>query len=146
MKWKNLSLGELELAACSALTVLLSLDHSGVSGKEAVGVEGGLVGLVLCDEGAGDAVAACTGLAGRTTACDGDDDVELAFVVSSHEGLPDLEDTERIAEILFDVSSVDCDLSAAFAEVNTCDCCLSASGTLTEIDVLFFCLSHIRTS
>ena len=146
MKGEKLSLGELELAASSALTVLLSLDHSRVSGKEAVCVKGRLVGLVLGYESAGNAVAACTGLSGRTAACDGDDDIELAFVVSCHKGLLDLEDAQRIAEILFDISSVDCNLSVAFAKVNACNCCLSASGTLTEIDVLFFCLSHIRTS
>ena len=145
MKYGNLSLGELELAASSALTVLLSLDHSRVSGKEAVGVQCRAVCLVLCDKCAGDAMAACTGLTGGATTADGDDDVILALSVSNLERLLDLIDAKRIAEVLFDVSSVDCDLAVALAEINTSDCGLSASGTLTEIDASFFCLSHIRT-
>ena len=145
MKGEKLSLGELELAASSALTVLLSLDHSRVSGKEAVCVKGRLVGLVLIDKGACDSMTAGAGLTGGTTAADCDDDVEFAFGISHLQGLLDLEDAQGIAEVLLDVSSVDCDLAVSLAEVNTCNCCLSTSGTLTEIDVLFFCLSHIRT-
>ena len=103
------------------------------------------VGLVLCDKGAGDAVAAGAGLTGGATTANGDEDVILAFSVSDLERLLDLIDAKRIAEILLDVSSVDCDLAVALAEINTSDCGLSASGTLTEIDVSFFCLSHIRT-
>ena len=145
MKYGNLSFRELELAASSALTVLLSLDHSRVSGKEAVGMECRAVGLVLCDESTGNAMAASAGLTGGATTANGDEDVELALVVSNLERLLDLIDAKRIAEILLDVSSVDCDLAVALAEINTSDCGLSASGTLTEIDVSFFCLSHIRT-
>lgn len=101
--------------------------------------------LVLIDKGACDAMAAGTGLSGGATTADGDEDVVLAFCVSNLERLLDLIDTKRIAEVLFDVSSVDCDLAVALAEINTSDCGLSASGTLTEIDASFFCLSHIRT-
>ena len=103
------------------------------------------IGLVLCDECAGDAVAACTGLTGGATTADGDEDVELALGVSHLKRLLDLINAKRIAEVLFDVSSVDCDLAVALAEIYASDCGLSASGTLTEIDVSFFCLSHIRT-
>lgn len=145
MKCKNLSLGELELAASSALTILLSLDHSRVSCEEAVGVEGRLVGLVLVDQCTGDTMAAGTCLTGRAATADCDDDVILTFGVCDLKGLLDLIDAQRIAEVLLDISSVDCDLAVSLAEVNTCNRCLSASGTLTEIDVLCFCLSHIRT-
>lgn len=146
MKYGNLSLGELELAACSALTVLLSLDHSRVSGKEAVGMECRAVGLVLCYECACDAMAAGAGLTGGATTADGDEDVELALVVSNLERLLDLINAKRIAEVLFNISSVDCNLAVSLAEINTSDCGLSASGTLTEIDASFFCLSHSYTS
>ena len=105
----------------------------------------GLVGLVLCDEGAGDAVAAGAGLTGGATTADGDDDVELTLGVGNLERLLHLVDAQGIAEVLVDIPAVDCDLAVSLAEVNTCNCCLSASGTLTEIDVSFFCLSHIRT-
>jgi len=143
---ENLSLGELELAASSTLTILLSFDHSRVSGKEAVCMKGRLVGLVLIYKCAGNAVTAGTGLTGGAAAADCDDDIELAFGIGHLQGLLDLVDAQGIAEVLLDVSSVDCDLAVSLAEVNTCNCCLSTSGTLTEIDFLFFCLSHIRTS
>ena len=109
-------------------------------------MKGRLVGLVLINKSTGDAMAACTCLTGGTTATDCDDDVILAFGICHLERLLDLIDAQRIAEVLLDISSVDCDLAVSLAEVNTCNCCLSTSGTLTEIDVLFFCLSPIRTS
>ncbi len=105
-----------------------------------------LVSLVLVNESAGDSVAAGTSLSGRTTTGNCDDDIKLSLRICDLKWLLDLEDTERIAEVLLYISSIDCDLAVSLAKVNTCNCCLSTSGTLTEIDVLFFCLSHIRTS
>ena len=103
------------------------------------------VGLVLYYECTGDAMAAGAGLTGGATTANGDEDVELALIVSNLKRLLDLIYAKRIAEVLFNISSVDCNLAVSLAEINTSDCGLSASGTLTEIDASFFCLSHIRT-
>jgi hypothetical protein len=80
---KRLTLRELERAAGLGLAVLLALDDAAVAGQEATLLQHGAQARLEVGERLGDAVTNGTGLAGKTAAGNGCDDVELAVAGSA---------------------------------------------------------------
>ena len=138
-----LSLRELRSAAGGLEAVLLALLHSGVAGQEPGFLEGGAVGGIHLQQGAGDAVTDGAGLAGDAAAGDGGLDVHLALHAGGDQGLTDDELQGLKAEIIVDVAAIDGDGAGAVGEkTDAGDRALAAAGPvkirlLAGIHVLF---------
>ena len=101
------SLGELRSSTSCLQTILLSLLHTRVSGKETCGLQSRSVLCVCLKQCAGDAVADRAGLAGHSAALDIDQYVELISVLSQHERLADDGLQGLKSEIVVDISLID---------------------------------------
>src|SRR5690606_13715205 len=110
------ALGELRGAAGLVQADLLALDLAGVAGHEAGLAQVGLQRLVVLDQGAGDAQADRTGLAGGAAAAGGDDDVELVAGLGQLQRLAHDHARGLTAEELVQRTAVDGDVAAALAQ------------------------------
>src|SRR5690606_2012720 len=110
------ALGELGGAAGLVQTDLLAPDFAGVAGHEAGLAQLGLQAFVVLDQGAGDAQADRTGLAGGAAAGGGDDDVEALGVLGQLERLAHDHARGLTAEELIQRTAVDGDVARTLAQ------------------------------
>src|SRR5690606_35841303 len=110
---ERLTLGELERTACLCTAVLLALDDARVAGQEAALLEDRAQARLEVGQRLGDAVTNGTGLAGKTAAGDGGDDVELAVTGSCDDRLLQDHLQDRTGEVGFERLAVDDDLAGA---------------------------------
>jgi hypothetical protein len=136
---RPLALGELEAAASTTLAVFLPFNHAGVAGQKPVRPKGGIVGLINLAQGAGQTMAASTGLTVRSATRNLDKDIEFVFAGGNHKRLPYLHCVFTLYEILGKVFSINSHFSGTFAKKNASDGSLSSTGTNTKI------LDHLST-
>ena len=126
-----LALGELRRATGGFEAVFLALLHTRIAREEAGLLQDGAILGVDQQQGAGHAVAQSAGLTGHAAALDGGNDVDLAELLGSGEGLTDDHLQGLETEILVDVAAVDGDsASAVLEEVNAGDGGLSTAGAV----------------
>jgi len=130
MRNNNLSLGELACATSCLETVLLSFLHSGVSCEEACLLEERTVCVVSKEKSSCNAVTDSTCLTGDTTTVNVCNDVVLAHCGCYAEGLVDDELECFKAEIIVDVTAVDCDLACTGIESYASNGALSSARTI----------------
>lgn len=112
----RLSFAELGCASCGFETVLLAFLHSGVTGEEAGGLQGGAIALIHAQQGAGDAVTDGAGLSGDAAAADGGFDVHLADQTNGVQRLTDDELQGLKTEVIVDVAAVNGDGAGSAGE------------------------------
>ena len=127
----NSALGELRCATSGLQTVLLALLHTRIAGQEAGLLQNGAVLGVHQQQGAADAVAQRTGLAGHAAALDGGNDVHFAQGVGGVQRLTDDHLQRLQTEILVDAAAVDGDgAGAVLKQVHTGNGGLAAAGAV----------------
>ena len=112
----RLSLAELRCATSCFETVFLALLHTRIAREEAGLLQDGAILGVDQQQGAGHAVTQSAGLTGHAAALDGGNDVDLAELLRSGEGLTDDHLQGLETEILVDVAAVDGDSAGAVLE------------------------------
>ena len=127
-------------------TDLLTLDFTGVAGHEASLAQLGLEAFVVLDQGAGDAEADRTGLAGDAAAGDGDLDVELVGALGQFERLAHDHARGLATEELVQGLAVDFDRTAALAQEHAGGGGLATAGAVIllnrHVDLLLFKSPH----
>ena len=125
-----LALGELEALPGALLSVLLALLGARVTGQES-----GLLELlaqltVELAEGPGDAMANGTRLASAPAARDIDQYVELGQRIGQLEWLSDNHPQRLVLKVIVDWGTVDLELTAPFAKVDTCGSAFATTGSV----------------
>lgn len=124
----RLTLRELEALTSLGLSGLLTLFLAGIAGKEIVFAKGIAEIRVGLQEGTGDAELDGTNLTAHATAGSADRDIKLIGDVGCLERVEDLVLERERAEILFESTLIDGDLSGSGNKSDAGGCCLTASG------------------
>src|SRR5579883_954968 len=150
---EGLALRELEATSRLGAAVFLALDDARVAGEEARLLQRRAQVRLVIGEGAADAVAHRTRLAGEAATGHSGDDVVLAEAIGGGERLVDQHAEDRPREIDLDLAPVDHDLAVAGLDPDARDGVLALArgiGALERIDARrrrdFLLLGHLRRS
>src|SRR5690606_22405682 len=105
--------------------------NAAVTGQEARFFQRRAQARLEVNESAGNAVANCTGLTGKTAACDKANNVKLANATGDFESLADDQALRTTRKVLRDVFAVHGDFTAAAGNPYTGNCVFAATGAIS---------------
>src|SRR6185437_10694821 len=128
LRWRRLSLAELEAAPSLGASVFLAFHCAWIACQEAAGLERRTQGGFIGNESTADAVANRASLARQSTSRNRYDDIELSVPVGGNQGLAQNHSQHRAREVYLLIAAVDRDLTAARLDPHARDRILATPG------------------